>query len=98
MRTAPGGSLESHGTTSNYELELVTSDDVNDMSIEQISLFESSTARTPLGDISCANDSLNAKELLTKRQVLEGSTHQRAWSGTYVSMLYTFPAFSPRRT
>ena len=39
--------------------ELVDFDDVKDMSIEQSSLCDSETARTPLSDNRCENDALN---------------------------------------
>ena len=52
--------------------ELVDSDDVKDMSIDQSSICDSEAARTPLSDSRCESNVLNAEALLTKRQVIEG--------------------------
>ena len=43
--------------------ELVDSDDVKDMSIEQSSICDSEAARTPLSDIRCENDTINASSI-----------------------------------
>ena len=47
--------------------ELVDSDDVKDMSIEQRSICASEAARTPLSDSHCENNVLNAKSIVTNR-------------------------------
>ena len=42
------------------------------MSIEQSSICDSESARTPLSDSRFESNVLNAEALLTKRQVIEG--------------------------
>ena len=49
--------------------ELVAFDHEKDMRIEQSSLFDSETEQTPLSDIRCNNDSLNAESIVDQRQV-----------------------------
>ena len=47
--------------------ELVDSDDVKDMSMEQSSLRDSETTLTPLSYSRCENNVLNAKSIVTNR-------------------------------
>ena len=44
--------------------ELVVSEDVKDMSMKQISICDIETARTPLSDIRCKNNILNAESIV----------------------------------
>ena len=50
--------------------DLVDSDDIKDMSIEQSSICDSEVARTPLSDSRCESNVLNAERIVD-----QGSSH-----------------------
>ena len=52
--------------------DLVDSDDVKDMSIEQRSICDSEAARTPLSDSRCESNVPNAESIVDLRQGIDG--------------------------
>ena len=52
--------------------ELVDSDDVEDMSIEQSSICDSEAARTPLSDSRCESNVLNAESIVDQESSHRG--------------------------
>ena len=52
--------------------ELVDSDDVKDMSIEQSSICDSEAARTPLSDSRCEINVLNAESIVDQASIHRG--------------------------
>ena len=52
--------------------ELVDPDDVKDMSVEKSSMCDSEAARTPLSDIRCENNVLNAESIVERASSYRG--------------------------
>ena len=52
--------------------DLVDSDDVKDMSIEQRSICDSEAARTPLSDSRCESNLMNAESVVDKASIIKG--------------------------
>ena len=61
--------------------ELVDSDDVKDMSIEQRSKCDGEAVRTPLSDSRCESNVLNAESIFDQASSHRG-LNPSAWSGT----------------
>ena len=65
-------------------LELVASDDINDTTVEKRSLSGIETALTPLSDICCDNDLLNAENIANEVLIYRELNPSDFYSGTYV--------------